>query len=89
MWLNKMKCMLVMYMEEKKEGEMKEELRVRKSISFSFSFIKISSCLCFMRPLIPQAKVASKNLGFCPKRGETMAKFSKIMCGKFQPLILI
>ena len=47
MWLNKMKCMLVMYMEEKKEGEMEEELRVHKSISLSFSFIKISSCLCY------------------------------------------
>ena len=35
-----------------------------------------------MRPLIPQAKVASKNLGNCPKKGETMAKFSKIMCRK-------
>ena len=89
MWLNKMKCMLVMYMEEKKEGEMEEELRVHKSISLSFSFIKISSCLCFMRPLSPQAKVASKNLGFCPKRGETIANFSKVMCRNFQPLILI
>ena len=74
MWLNKMKCMLVMYMEEKKEGEIKEELRVHKSISLSFSFIKISFGLCFMRPLIPQAKVASKNLGFCPKRGGNYGK---------------
>ena len=55
MWLNKMKCMLVMYMEEKKEGEMEEELRVHKSISLSFSFIKISSCLCYYKAIKPSS----------------------------------
>ena len=35
-----------------------------------------------MRPLSPLAQSGSKNLGICPKRGETMAKFSKIMCRK-------
>ena len=55
MWLNKMKCMLVMYMKENKEGEMEEEPRVHKSISLSFSFIKISSCLCYYEAIKPSS----------------------------------
>ena len=55
MWLNKMKCVLVMYMEEKKEGEMEEELRVHKFISLSFSFIKISSYLCYYEAIKPSS----------------------------------
>ena len=86
MWLSKMKCMLVMYMEEKKEGEMEEELRVHKSISLSFSFIKKLVLVYFiMRQLSPQAYSGSKIWETVHNAGKLWQNFPRKCAENYSP----